>query len=295
MTHRMLLASRSFGSLPIALGMIVSGLACSPRDDIAEPAADDRGGSSGSAGNAGDAGMGGTLTTGGTMSSGGSQGGNGGTGGSNDTGGASATGGTPTGGASGAGAVVGCDASNTILAPEDGLILTFMGADGVIGEMGSRGFPLVAYEVADGELHIALNAPVGSDILSVGYQFESCLDATAFDGVEFSVSGSLANCPSAPAPEAAIGLVVRDSAHVVEGARLGSHGTGPVDAIPPHKWLTVDQVTSEPQTVRIPFAVFVGLQPPAPFDETKLTGVGWAFAFPGTCIADITIDDVRFY
>jgi hypothetical protein len=193
---------------------------------------------------------------------------------------------------------VGCDASNTILAPEDGLITTFMGADGVVGEVGSRGDASPTYDIADGALHIAVNAPAGTvDTLSVGYRFESCLDATAFDGVEFSVSGSLADCPSGTEPEAvALGLVVRDSAHVpAEGSPLGSHATGPVDAIPPHKWLSAAQVTAMPQTVRIPFAVFVGLQPPAPFDKTKLIGGGWAFAFPGTCIADITIVDVSFY
>jgi hypothetical protein len=27
----------------------------------------------------------------------------------------------------------------------------------------------------------------------------------------------------------------------------------------------------------------------------KLTGVGWAFVFADSCVAEITLDDVRFY
>jgi hypothetical protein len=45
----------------------------------------------------------------------------------------------------------------------------------------------------------------------------------------------------------------------------------------------------------MPFVVLSGGYPATPFDEAKLTGVRWAFSFQGSCVADVTIDDVRFY
>ena len=212
----------------------------------------------------------------------------------------SATGGgsaTSTGGASGTGAVVGCDASNTEIAPEDGVIAEFMGSGDIAGEIVARGTPLPTY-TTNGVLHIMVDAPATNEILSVGIHFDSCVDATRFNGVQFSVNASLADCPSGTEPAAAsLGLVVVDSGHLYDdGSPMshGSHGTGPPGSIPAHAWLTSAQVTSGPQTVTMPFVALSGY-PATPFDEAKLTGVRWAFSFQGSCVADVTIDDVRFY
>jgi hypothetical protein len=136
--------------------------------------------------------------------------------------------------------------------------------------MAARGTPAPTYDIRDAALHVMVNAPAGTaEILAASYQFESCVDASAFSCVEFSISGSLADCPSGTEPEAvSIGLVVRDSAHVTDN--------GP--------------------TVRIPFDVTpTCCQPATPLDLAKLTGVGWGFFFDGSCVTDITLDDVRFY
>jgi hypothetical protein len=53
----------------------------------------------------------------------------------------------------------------------------------------------------------------------------------------------------------------------------------------------------------VPFAAQSGGVPTRPIDPVKITGVGWAFAVeastaaggPASCVADLTIDDVRFY
>jgi hypothetical protein len=52
----------------------------------------------------------------------------------------------------------------------------------------------------------------------------------------------------------------------------------------------------------MPFAGVLAGFPKTPIDQAKVTGVGWAFSIaPSTdsdappCVADLTIDDVRFY
>jgi hypothetical protein len=130
MTHRKRSHWLSLGSLPILSGLVVSGLGCTPRDDIAEPAAEGGGGNSGSAG---DDGTGGNAATGGTTSTGGSSG---------KAGGTSSSGGTATGGAPGTGG-----APNCVNRERGGVIYSDnVRTDGVI--CAPSGFPYVQFASA---------------------------------------------------------------------------------------------------------------------------------------------------
>jgi hypothetical protein len=195
--------------------------------------------------------------------------------------------------------VPGCAASNTTVAPADGLIATFMGADGgsdIMGDVFTVGDPAPTYST-DGALHIVLTAPTTStaQTLLVVDHFKDCVDATAFTGVEFSISGSLSGCKLA--------YFTEDSVHLYDdGSPHATHGTSRAGFHPAFMALADSQVTSVPQTLRVPFAALSAGFPLRPIDETKITGAGWVFLIdPSTsggapsCVADLTIDDVRFY
>jgi hypothetical protein len=196
----------------------------------------------------------------------------------------------------------GCNSSNTSVAPADGQITAFAGSgDGVdiLGTfgVGARG-PAPTY-TTEGALHMTLNAPVTStsQVLRVDLQFNGCVDATRFEGVRFSIGGSVSGCTLA--------FAARDSAHVYyDGTPMARerYGTGPTGAHAPFTTLTAAQLTSAPQTLMIPFASQSGGVPETPIDRSKLTDLKWIFFVdpstpggPASCTADVTVDDVRFY
>jgi len=199
--------------------------------------------------------------------------------------------------------VLGCGAANTTLAPRDGGITTFMGADAgtdIVGDVLAVGDPAATY-TTNGSLHITLNAAAAptSQTLLVVDRFNSCVDATAFTGVQFSISGSIAGCT--------LRYFTEDSVHLFDDGdptSHSSHGIGRPGAYPPFAMLTAGQVTSMPQTLLVPFSAVLGGIPARPIDQASLTGLGWAFFVdastgagtpPPPCVADLTIDDVRFY
>jgi hypothetical protein len=207
---------------------------------------------------------------------------------------------------SGSDCVPGCNASNTASAPADGLITTFSDAPGGaditeifagVGIGPAESVPTFSTE--GGTLHINVNAPAVAtgQVLLVDFAFQKCLDASAFMGVQFSISGSLSGCTFAQATQ--------DSAHLRflgEPPSAGNYGSGPPDAHPPATTLTADQITSMPLTVMMPFATQVGGVPETPIDKAKLTWIDWVFLVdpyisggPVACVADLVIDDVRFY
>lgn len=193
----------------------------------------------------------------------------------------------------------GCGASNTTVAPPDGLIAAFTGADrgnDIPGDLFAVGGSAPTFTVGGG-LHVAVNAsptPATQELVVVDH-FQDCADATAFTGVQFSISGSVSGCT--------LGYLTEDSMHLFDdGAPYGTHGTARAGIRPAFVALTADQITSAPQTVMIPFAAQSGSFPPTPVDAAKVTGVGWAFSIDGStdatappCVADLTITDVRFY
>lgn len=219
-----------------------------------------------------------------------------GTGGAPGTGGASSTGG---GAGTGASVTTGCTASNTMVAPAAGVIATFTGADGGVDILGTvyAHTPPTSY-TTDGTLHMTINGPVMVSSLPIDVvvdHFANCIDATQFSGVQFLINGSLSGCT--------LGFFAEDSPHLYDsGQPSGSHGGGPSGSHPTFTVLKTAQVTSAPQTVMIPFAALAAGFPATPVDKAKLTGVGWVFfADPftdggaGSCVVDVTIDDVRFF
>jgi hypothetical protein len=199
---------------------------------------------------------------------------------------------------------VDCTPASTRLAPADGLIADFMGADdgieigGEIVKYGDKPNPIdgpgsPTYSTSGGTLHITENAPAeaAARYLGVVISFDGCVDASAFTGVQFSVSdASLGGC-----------TMVYATADVVHtSATTGlPYATGAPSAFSPQAMVTPEPT---PATLMMPFVGGPsGGSPATPVDPTKLTHVLWQFtvdAAPAgalSCIADVTIDDVTFY
>ncbi|HEX7505812.1 MAG TPA: hypothetical protein VF550_03510, partial [Polyangia bacterium] len=201
--------------------------------------------------------------------------------------------------------VRGCSASNTVAAPTGGLITSFDGASGgaTITDVHAAaigGPPESAPAITtNGALHLTVNAPVLSTLqrLVADFLFQDCVDASAFTGVQFSIGGSVSGC--------ALAQVTQDSAHLEydpSSVAPTRHGTAAPGGRPHTTRLTADQITSAPQTLRMPFAGQSRGVPATPIDKSKLTRMAWAFIVdpssaggPSSCTADVVIDDVAFY
>jgi hypothetical protein len=197
--------------------------------------------------------------------------------------------------------VLGCDPSNTTRAPAGGLIATFTGASGgsdIAGDVVALGEPAPTY-TTDGALHVTLNTPASSTAPAplVVYRFRDCVDASAFTGVRFSISGSLSGCT--------LHYFTEDSVHLYDDGDPMSHaqhGIGRPGGFASFTTSKAGQITPAPQTVRVPFADQSGGIPARPIIPAKITGFGLAFIVdPSTgagapsCVADLTIDDVSFF
>jgi|GEM_PF-2673565 len=227
------------------------------------------------------------------------------------TGGASATGGhagagvgVGTGGvvgaagAAGTSGVVGCNASNTIVAPADGIIATFTDANGGV-EIGGGVYGLVwppmqtsePFMVTSGFLHMT---PSGTMVHWVVVYFDSCIDASAFSGVQFSISGSSSGCTVEYKTEDSVQL----QGDLPFGGRHGicSQTVTPGACGGQAAAITTAQITTFPQTLKMPFVggPFAG-STQMPVDKTKLTQLVWQFAASPSCVTDITVDDIKFY
>lgn len=196
--------------------------------------------------------------------------------------------------------VHGCNPSNTAAAPTDGLVTAFsIRGGGVQSEVGIGPAEAAPKFTTDGALHITVNAPTTSaaQVLLVDLPLQQCIDASAFTGLQFSISGSISGCTFAQATQ--------DSAHLRYDWMAigpGTHGTGESGAHPNHTVLTPDQITAAPQTLKMPFAAQTGGVPATATDKSMLTWLDWVFLVdpykaggPSACKADLTITDVTFY
>jgi len=197
----------------------------------------------------------------------------------------------------------GCNAHNTLPAPSSGLIADFADADGGIEIMGGLfdygsgsddiGRPATSI---DGALHITEDWPATSSPQYVGVfmYFQQCIDASAFSGVSFSISGSFSGC--------SMQVFATDSAHF-DATSGADFATGPAGSYQPQAQLDMSQISSDPQTVRVAFSSQLGGSPGTPLDPSTLIGMDWQFTIPPgdpdsgapSCAAQLTIDDLTFF
>ena len=195
-------------------------------------------------------------------------------------------------------AIVGCVSTPAA----DSLIADFSGAAGgvAVSPMGTAftyGAPAPTHVVVAGGWHITLTSPgaVHAQYFGVGFTLNGdpegthCLDASAYTGIRFTVSGTLAG-------SCIFGYAATDSQH--ENASVDPRGTGDATAYGPQAGLP--SPPASPATILMPFSgagAPAGGNPAVPIDKTKLTRVQWQFTVPAasSCAVDIVIDDVTFY
>jgi hypothetical protein len=194
------------------------------------------------------------------------------------------------------------------VAPADGLIADF--ADAAAGgieipggivtyadpKVGGPGSP--TYSTSGGALNIRVNvAPAATpQFAGTMVRFNTCIDASAFAGVRFTIRGAFSGC--------SLQYATGDVEH--EDVSMGApFATGPIGSYPPQNRIAAEDLTSTPRTIMAPFARTDILGSPAkPIDATKLIFVLWQFIVPVAtegesgnekCIGNITIDDIHFY
>jgi len=205
-----------------------------------------------------------------------------------------------------------CMPSNTLAAPANGLVADFSAAGSGADSQGTQiasgivtyatpkpaGPEALTYTTTRGHLNLKINAPAIArpQFLGAILQFNSCIDASAFTGVEFTISGSFSGC----------GFTYAASDVEHEDATLSSaFSTGPAGSYPPHSSLVAGDVTPTSRTLRQPF---VGREiqgsPYTPIDPARLVLMVWQFIVPvaaddgsatPNCSGELTIDNVRFY
>ena len=156
------------------------------------------------------------------------------------------------------------------------------------------------YTTTGGTLNITENTGAISAAQYVGVvvDFDDCIDARAFTGVQFTISGSLSGCT--------VQYSTTDTEHDdATYAVPNPHATGPEGAYAPYADLTASQVTSTPTTISMPFngvgAPSGGSPDGLALDTSKLDRVNWQLSIPAaaggaaTCTASLTVDDVKFY
>jgi hypothetical protein len=217
--------------------------------------------------------------------------------GPSNTGGASSSGDTPpeNGGAIGQD----CTTSSTLLAPSDGIIASFSDVDGgieFVGRLLEYPFDTTAPKVstAGGSLHITQNTPATSSAQNTGdaIGFWESIYSRAFNGVEFSISGSFSGC--------AMKYLTGDIVH--QDATSGApYAIGPVGAYQPQAPIAISQISSTAVTLKMPFhGPALNGNPNTPIDPSKIILIGWQFEIAAStagpnCVADITLDDIKFY
>lgn len=201
-----------------------------------------------------------------------------------------------------------CTSSSTVAAPAGGLVAEFSASgdsqEPVPGRIVSYSIPGPAdagsfnHTTAGGNLTIKINAPATSrpQLLGTMFQFNSCIDASAFSGVQFTISGSFSGC--------SLTYGTGDVEH--EDVTLSwTFSAGPAGSYVPQHRIAAADLSSTPKTIKLPFtSADIQGNPPTPIDAAKLIFTLWQFIVPVAatdgsatppCTANVTIDDVRFY
>ena len=234
----------------------------------------------------------------GTENGGGSGGNTGGTGGSTAGTGGSTSG---TGGSAGGGTLEPFECPGD--PPTVGLITNFDEVDPTDGAWGDSmtglaggtfDYGSVTYSYADGALQVAGNVTGYS---GAGLFFNTCTDASAYQGIRFSISGNAGEMPMTfqlqTNPDYPIGIVDTDG---MKGA-CQHDPDNPDDnfsvCASPAK--TFEVPTSG--TVDIIFSELTGGKPDPMADPAQVLGLQWQFAWSDGATpydVDVTIDDVEF-
>jgi hypothetical protein len=203
----------------------------------------------------------------------------------------------------------GCTSMNTSTAPANGIIADFMGSDGGIEIAGGLtsygGIASPTYMMNTGSIDImeaAGTSPNGPQYAGLVLFFNNCVNACAFQGVSFSIKGTLTGC------------TMQFSSNFTQD--VCNDGTTNTDPKGSYKFdagatcpayspqVVLDALTTTAQTVQVSFTdpKLIGGVPETMVDNGHLTAVQWQFTIPqagdgaaDACIANVNISNVKFY
>jgi hypothetical protein len=133
--------------------------------------------------------------------------------------------------------------------------------------------------------------PASSAYAGVGLYFSSasCLDVTAYTGVQFDLTGTVAGCALTFGANDSEDLSTSDDA--IRGGCTNAICYGPSQLVAP----------TSTGTIQVPFAAMTGGTPDSALDATTLVSIQWevlgaATALDGSgCSAAFTVENVQFY
>lgn len=205
-----------------------------------------------------------------------------------------------------------CTPSNTALAPASGQIADFSSVGSAVSDQGNSipgriityGLPKPvgpashAYTITEGNLNIRINvaATTRPQLLGTVIQFDSCIDASQFTGVQFAASGSISGC--------ALVYASGDVEHE-DVTKSSTFASGPQGSYVPQHRIAADDLGSTARTIKLPFAgTDIAGNPATPLDPAKLIFSLWQVIVPVAaddgsatppCSANLTIRDIKFY
>ena len=123
--------------------------------------------------------------------------------------------------------------------------------------------------------------------------FNTCIDASAFSGIQYDISGSTTGCT--------IQYSANDAPHDDHTSDpKGTCTLGSGMCYSPQAALAAP--TSTVATIMEPWITTAGGSPSQVLDPTQLTGIQWQFTIPAaadgganTCMASLKITNVKFY
>lgn len=142
------------------------------------------------------------------------------------------------------------------------------------------------------EENMHIEATVG-DYAGFGLWFGPCSDASAFEGIEFTISGTITNGGSLDFQvQTSKNYPIDDSSKKGECEGTFSDGCA-------FNTKSNVAVSETPEVVQVPWSDLVGGQPESTLDPSELLGIQWQFNCPSDadaeCEVDIVLDDVKFY
>jgi hypothetical protein len=247
----------------------------------------------------------GTAGSAGTSAQAGSSGAAGATGGAGTAGsagnGGSAGGAAGSGGGGSGGVFAGCFAGT--VTPTSPTVTDFTPVDGgasipFMGGPTSFGTPSPEVNLTGGNLHAQVTVVAGPEPQTVGFgiYFGRCIDAGAYSGVKFDMSGTVLGCTMTYA----VNFSEDDWNAGLVDAGTGGGGNGActlgMDACYPPS----TTITATNQTVA--FSAVSGGSPAHAVDKNRVTGMTWQFAIDArpdggpnmACSIDVIIDNIVF-
>jgi hypothetical protein len=123
----------------------------------------------------------------------------------------------------------------------------------------------------------------------IGYSVGTCIDASRYEGVQFTIAGSLGTC------DLLFGVVFSEDQDVTYNPATGACAAGGT-CYPPHSAPLVPDAAG---VVKVPFAsINQNGSPTSTVDPKTIAGIEWQLNAPlaGTsCSATFTVDDVKFF